>query len=69
MKNGKTRGQKTKVKRPIRRVRWKRQDDDPVMNPATACCRHHDRRLSPEVARHAAQCMGVSSEAPEYEMK
>lgn len=68
MKNGKTRGQEArKSKRQTHRV--KGGSDDPAMNPATACCRHHEKHLNPDVARHAAQCMGVFSEAPEYEMK
>lgn len=67
MKKESTRGQKaTKGKRPIHRVK---RVADPAMNPATACYRHHEKHLNPDVARHAAQCMGVFSEAPEFEMK
>lgn len=67
MKKESTRGQKaTKGKPQIHRVK---KGAGPAMNPATACCRHQKPMLNPDVARHAAQCMGVFSEAPEYEMK
>lgn len=56
MKKESARGQEArKSKRSTHRV--ERGSDDPAMNPATACCRHHDKHLNPDVARRAEHAM------------